>query len=201
MGNPIAIGRSRDNESNVPRSSRRIGLAKAFVVCMALASMTSAELAAAQSAPAATAAPNPFQDQAQQLGANRCASLFGALGQIVTLGSNYAVQADVASRAPDAHAVQGVVGMTYNLPELKGQAAGVVVAVPNGETCEGNLVRVAPFQKSCQDVLSLLPSGSKPAGELSGLPLYDLGDQGRALLVSSGATCVVVTVARTIAGQ
>jgi hypothetical protein len=41
----------------------------------------------------------------------------------------------------------------------------------------------------------MLPKGSVEGGNLSGVPLYNLGgNQGQALLVSSGATCVVVTV-------
>ena len=58
--------------------------------------------------------------------------------------------------------------------------------------CEGLMVRVTPFQKSCQEVVALFPEGSTLAANLSGVPLYNLGgNQGQAMLVSSGATCVV----------
>jgi hypothetical protein len=159
--------------------------------------------AGAQSGPPANApapAVDAFREQAGRLGVQRCADLFAGMGRGVALGSTYTVQVQADPSAPDAHAVQGVVGMAYNRPDYRGQAAGIVLAAPVGQACEGQLVRVAPFQRSCQQVVGLLPAGSTAAGNLSGVPLYDLGDdQGQALLVPSGATCVVVTVARTAA--
>lgn len=57
-------------------------------------------------------------------------------------------------------------------------------------------MRVAPFQQPCAQVLRLLPGGSTPAGNLRDVPLYNLGgNQGQAMLVSNGDSCVVVTVA------
>lgn len=153
----------------------------------------------AKQPPAAKAAApaNVFRDEAARLGALRCAKLFSVLGQTVSNGSAYAVQTQTERAAPDGHGVQGVVGMTYDTPDYRAQAAGVVMAAPVGDRCEGQLVRVAPFQRACKDVVALLPAGSKAAGNLSGVPLYDLGgNQGQAMLVPSGGTCVVVTVAR-----
>ncbi|UIJ44818.1 hypothetical protein LZK98_17435 [Sphingomonas cannabina] len=138
-----------------------------------------------------------FRDQASKLGVRKCANLFAAMGQTVSHGAAYTVQAQTEGSAPDGHGVQGVVGMTYNTPGYSAQAAGIVMAAPVGEKCEGQLVRVAPFQRACRDVVALLPAGSTAAGNLSGVPLYNLGgDQGQAMLVSSGGACVVVTVAR-----
>lgn len=137
-----------------------------------------------------------FRQQAEQLGVRRCAGLFSAAGAMTTAGSTYAVQVQTSADNPDSHAVQGVAGISYDTPELSGSAAGVVLAAPVGQGCEGQLVRVAPFQKPCAEVLDLLPSGSKPAANLMEVPLYDLGgNQGQAMLVSSGNACVVVTVA------
>ena len=148
-------------------------------------------------APTAAAAPNPFQEQAGKLAVRKCANLFSALGQTVTNGSAYGVQAQAEKASPDTHVVQGVAGMTYSGTGYSGQAAGIVLAAPVGQGCEGQLVRVAPFQKPCKDVLGLLPAGSTTGGVLSGVPLYNLGGgQGQALLVTSGASCVVVTVTR-----
>jgi hypothetical protein len=151
--------------------------------------------AAAQSAPAAPA--SPFPAEASKLGVRKCANLFSTIGQTATAGSTYAVQVRANSENPDAHAVQGVAGMTYDTPEIRGQAASVVLAAPVGNTCEGQLVRVAPFQQPCGEVLGLLPAGSTGTADLSGVPLYDLGNnQGQALLVTSGNSCVVVTIAQ-----
>ncbi|WP_423602476.1 hypothetical protein [Sphingomonas sp. MS122] len=138
-----------------------------------------------------------FQDQAGKLGVRRCANLFAALGETVSNGAAYAVQTQTGGAAADTHGVQGVVGMTYNTPGYAAQAAGVVIAAPVGTKCEGQLVRVAPFQRACKDVVGQLPAGSTAVGSLSGVPLYNLGGgQGQAMLVSNGNSCVVVTIAR-----
>ncbi|MCW4461507.1 hypothetical protein OK349_07285 [Sphingomonas sp. BT-65] len=154
----------------------------------------------AQSQQAAKApAANVFQEQAGKLGVRRCANLFAALGNTVSNGAAYTVvtQAGGAAAVADGHGVQGVVGMAYNTPGYAAQAAGVVIAAPVGTKCEGQLVRVAPFQRACKDVVGQLPAGSTAAGSLSGVPLYILGgNQGQAMLISSGNSCVVVTVAR-----
>jgi len=153
-------------------------------------------VAAAPQAAAPAQPANPFQAQVGQLGVRKCANLFSALGQTVALGSDYAGQVRTEKAAPDAHGVVGMVGMTYKTPAYSSQAAGVVVATPVGTKCEGQLVRVAPFQRACKDVVALLPAGSVTAGSLSGVPLYTLGgNQGQAMLIASGNACVVVTVA------
>jgi hypothetical protein len=146
---------------------------------------------------AAPSSARVFHEQATKLGVRRCANLFAGMGEVVSNGAAYTVQTQTGGAAPDGHGVQGVVGMTYNTPGYTAQAAGVVLAAPVGGKCEGQLVRVAPFQRTCKDVVGQLPAGSTVAGSLSGVPLYNLGGgQGQAMLVSSGDACVVVTVAR-----
>jgi hypothetical protein len=175
---------------------RRLKLLPGMVVASLL---TGTAASATEGASQKTPAPqvSPFQQQAAQLGVRRCANLFGALGQTVTYGSTYGVQANANKAAPDTRGAQALIGMSYNVPDYKAQAAGVVTATPVGQTCEGQLVRVAPFQKPCSQVVALLPKGSVEGGSLSGVPLYNLGgNQGQALLVESGGTCVVVTVVR-----
>lgn len=194
-------GRARPS---MGRSARSSFLGNSMLKGAVIAAMLlSGAHAAAQSAPTAdVSAPaaqstNAFAEQAARLGVGRCANLFSTAGQMMTAGSTYAVQVQASGENPDAHAVQGVAGIAYDTPELKGQAAGVVLAAPVGQACEGQLVRVAPFQKPCADVLALLPGGSTAAGDLSGVPLYDLGgNQGQAMLITNGNSCVVVTVAR-----
>ncbi|TGQ11859.1 MULTISPECIES: hypothetical protein [unclassified Mesorhizobium] len=139
----------------------------------------------------------PFQTHASQAGVHTCANLFAALGQALTAGSTYAIQTQWDNTSPDTHAVQAVAGMSYDLPDYKTQAAGVVIASPVGQSCEGSLVRVAPFQKSCQEVAQTLPKGSVPADNLSNTSLFNLANNGgQALLVPTGNTCIVVSVAR-----
>ncbi|MGR4865704.1 hypothetical protein [Caulobacter sp. LARHSG274] len=155
-----------------------------------------AAAAAAANAPAnAPANVEVFRDQANKVGARSCAGLYEALGLAVTRGAAYSVKTEADKAAPDAHLVQGVLGMTYDLPDLKGAAGGVVLAAPGGGGCEGYLVRVAPFQKPCAEVVSLLPAGSTAGQSLSGVWRYQLGGaQGQALMIPSGASCVVVTL-------
>lgn len=143
----------------------------------------------------ATAKSDLFLQQAGELRANTCAALYAALGNAAAEGSTYAVRTEANRAAPDDHAVQGTVGMTYNLPDVKGQAAALVSAAPVGNKCEGQFVRIVPFQVSCSQVLRDFPAGSKPIGDLSGVPFYQLGGEGgQALTIQSGGTCVVVSI-------
>jgi hypothetical protein len=154
----------------------------------------------AQAAPVpadASAIKNPFQAHVAQAGVRTCANLFATLGEALTAGSTYAVQTQWDKTSPDTHAVQAVAGMSYNLPDYKTQAAGIVFASPVGQTCEGGFVRVAPFQKSCLEVAQTLPKGSVPADNLANTSLFNLANNGgQALLVPTGNTCIVVSVAR-----
>jgi hypothetical protein len=150
---------------------------------------------AAAAAKVAPASVDVFREQANKVGARSCADLYEALGQGLTRGAAYSVKTEADKAAPDAHLVQGVLGMTYDQPDLKGPAGGVVLAAPGQGGCEGYMVRVAPFQKPCAEVVSLLPAGSTAGQALSGVWRYQLaGNQGQALMIPSGAACVVVTL-------
>lgn len=202
---------------SVWRVVRNFALAGMFAVVIAAAVVLSfyfypplgkfvAETASAQSqAPAenksaaggAVAAETPFQKHANQAGVRTCANVFAALGQALTVGSTYTEQTQWNTSSPDTHPVQAIAGMTYDLPDYKAQAAGVVFASPIGQGCEGGFVRVAPFQKACQEIVQTLPKGSVLADNLSNTMLFNLAnDGGQALLVPTGNTCVVVSVAR-----
>jgi hypothetical protein len=180
-----------------PKGRSRVGAA---VIGLALignlcAFAPIAAAAAANGSASVPAKAEVFRDQANKLGARSCAGLYEALGQGVTRGAAYAVKTEADPGAPDAHIVQGMLGMTYDQPDLKGQAGGVVLAAPGTGGCEGYLVRVAPFQKPCAEVVRLLPAGSTAGQSLSGVWQYQLGGtQGQALMIPSGASCVVVTL-------
>ncbi|HJS09987.1 hypothetical protein [Sphingopyxis sp.] len=180
------------------RKRLHILVAGPMIACVASAPASAAPTAT----PSARTAPDTlspgtrvFAEQAGKLGAQKCARLYSVLGDLVSQGANYAVRTETNKQAPDAHPIQGAVGMTYNLPDLKGQAAGLVFAAPVANGCEGHFVRIAPFQKPCEQVVKDLPAGSVGAANLSGVPVYQLGGgQGQALMIPSGASCVVVTV-------
>ncbi|MBW8858872.1 MAG: hypothetical protein JF570_03850 [Caulobacter sp.] len=176
--------------SNVRRraAAALLGLASIGNLC----AVAPVAAAAAKVAPASV---DVFREQANKVGARSCADLYEALGQGLTRGAAYSVKTEADKAAPDAHLVQGVLGMTYDQPELKGPAGGVVLAAPGQGGCEGYMVRVAPFQKPCAEVVSLLPAGSTAGQALSGVWRYQLaGNQGQALMIPSGAACVVVTL-------
>lgn len=180
------------------KRKKRVLSAALAIVSMAGATASAAP-ATAPTPPLAAGAISPgarvFSEQASKLGAQKCARLYSVLGDLVSQGADYAVRTETNKQAADAHHIQGAVGMTYNLPDLKGQAAGLVFAAPVANGCEGHFVRIAPFQKPCQQVVKDLPAGSVAAADLSGVPVYQLGGgQGQALMIASGASCVVVTV-------
>lgn len=182
----------------LPARNKR-GLLISLVIASVVSVPASAARTAASTSAVATDAISPvarvFAEQAGKLGAQKCAPLYSVLGDLVSQGADYAVRTETNKQAPDAHLIQGAIGMTYNLPDLKGQAAGLVFAAPVANGCEGHFVRIAPFQKPCQQVVKDLPAGSVAAADLSGVPVYQLGGgQGQALMIASGASCVVVTV-------
>jgi hypothetical protein len=181
----------------------RRGRSGAFAAILGLALVGNVCAFAPIAAAAATAAApakaignvDVFRDQANKVGARSCADLYEALGQGLTRGATFAVKTEANPGVPDAHIVQGVLGMTYDLPDLKGPAGGVVLAAPGAGGCEGYLVRVAPFQKPCAEVVRFLPAGSVAGQALSGVWQYRLaGTQGQALMIPSGSNCVVVTL-------
>lgn len=180
-------------ESAPVRRPKRHLTAFAAIAGIAFASGAGVSAVAQQATPPSPA--GVFHEQAAKLGAQTCAGLYAALGNLVAQGSAHTVRTETSKESPDTHIVRGTVGMTYDLPDLKGQAAGVVVAAPRGKGCEGQFVRVAPFQKPCQQVVRYLPAGSVARVNLSGVPLYELGGgQGQALMIASGQSCVVVTI-------
>jgi hypothetical protein len=174
-----------------------------FFVMICLGNST----ALAQASVPAPAVPNPvtqsFANEAGKLGVRQCANLYAELGNLVSTGAaSYKVRTVTDKAAPDAHVVQGVIGMTYDLPELKGQAAGIVISVPTRSGCEGQIVRVTPFQKPCSQMTGFLPAGSVLTDNLSNVALYQLGsNQGQALMIPSAASCVVVTFSDGRQGQ
>jgi hypothetical protein len=145
---------------------------------------------------AAVTATNPFAQHAAQAGIKQCATVFPALGGLLTQGATYSVETKWNTKSPDAHAVQGLVGMAYDGAAYKGKAVGVVYATPAVGGCAGQMVRVAPFPKSCAEVTKTLPTGTVLAKSLSDTPLFNLGGGGgQAMLLPAGQNCVVVSIA------
>lgn len=188
------------NRVRVPASAEGAKLSRKLVIILALFSAAPAPALPSQASPAKpsdkmAAKSDMFSQQAGELRANTCAGLYTALGKAAVMGSNYAVRTEANRTTPNAHSVQGTVGMTYNLPNMKGQAAAFVSAAPVGDKCEGQFVRVAPFRIGCDQILRDFPAGSKLIGNLSGVPLYQLGGAGgQALTISSDKNCIVVSV-------
>jgi hypothetical protein len=138
----------------------------------------------------------PFLQHARQAGLKSCSTVFPVLGELLTSGAKYDVQSSWSNEAADSHAVQALVGMSYTNQTYNGPAAGVVFAAPTQSTCEGTMVRVAPFSASCTEIPSVLPQGSKLANNLGQIAVYALANNGgNALLLPTASGCVVVSVA------
>ncbi|MCT8998807.1 hypothetical protein [Chelativorans intermedius] len=142
-------------------------------------------------------AQTPFHTVARQAGISTCRNVFADLGLALTAGARYAMNTEWLNPEPDAHSVQSLVGLSYEGGQSRTQAAGIIFAAPNERACEGNMVRIVPFERSCEQVAASLPAGSTLRETLSDVPLYELGGKaGQALLVSAGGRCIVVSVAR-----
>lgn len=151
--------------------------------------------AAAQQAPPPSS--SLFSQHAQQAGVKACASVYPALGAMVTGASAYVVASSWNTGAPDAHPVQGLVGVMIDAPQYRGPAAGVVLAAPTADGCAGGAVRIVPFPQSCAEVAKQLPAGSRLVRDLSGTPLYDIGgDQGQVMLLDGQKSCIAISVNR-----
>ncbi|MGX5826847.1 hypothetical protein [Mesorhizobium sp. 43Arga] len=152
---------------------------------------------AAQAETANPALPDtPFLEHVKQAGVQACSTIYPVLGQILTTGTKYSVKSLWNDQAADKHAVQAFVGMDYATERYSGPAAGVVFASPTASGCEGTMVRVAPFVSPCADLPSILPQGSKITDHLGQVEVYELGgNAGEALLLPTGKSCVVISVA------
>lgn len=140
---------------------------------------------------------SPFLIQARQAEAGTCAGVYHALGTVAVEGSHYATQALWSKTEADNRAIQGMTGMTYNAGTYVGPAAGVVFASPTGEKCEGIMVRVVPFQQSCEAVTALLPKGSAASSKLSDVAIYNAADPGlQVMLIPAGTGCTALTILR-----
>ncbi|MCZ0735090.1 hypothetical protein [Phreatobacter sp. AB_2022a] len=129
----------------------------------------------------------------RQAGIKTCGTVYPALGQLLTEGSQFMVQSSWNRAAPDAHSVLALVGMTYGTAP----AAGVVFASPSGNRCDGNLVRVVPFAEDCNAATRRLPQGSSPAANLAGVAVYNLpAAGGQAMLLAAGTGCVALSILR-----
>lgn len=142
---------------------------------------------------------DPFTASATNAGVKSCAAIYGGLGKALTEGTQFMVQNQMSKAEPDHHALQGLVGMTFAGSQdvgYRGPAAGIVFAAPVAQGCEGTMVRVVPFQQSCQDASALLPKGSQSEHVLAGLPVFALPGGGQAMLMPSGQGCIAISIVR-----
>ncbi len=141
----------------------------------------------------------PFMVQAEKSGLKTCKNLFETLGQALSANTEYSTISQWNKDDPNGHAVQSLVGLKYDTPSYKALAAGVVLVAPVGETCEGGMIRVAPYAQDCAAVAKMLPSESAATANLRDVNVFDLSTGGQALLIPMQAGCIAITVA-TMAG-
>jgi len=138
----------------------------------------------------------PFLAHTKQAHLRACSNVFPVLGQLLTSGAKYNIVSEWNQQAPDRHPIQALVGLDYESQNYTGPAGGIVMAAPNGTDCEGAMIRVAPLPTACANVPATLPQGSKISNTLGKVSLYILaGNGGQAMLIPSGDTCVVVSIA------
>jgi hypothetical protein len=139
----------------------------------------------------------PFADHARQAGITSCAKAFPALGALLTNGAQYSIQSSWDRTAANDHSIQAIASLKYEGQGFDGNATGVVFASPMGAGCEGNMVRIVPFKRTCDQVAAIFPKGTTRAQDLTGTPLFNLGDSGgQTLLLTTGNGCVAVSIGR-----
>ncbi len=139
----------------------------------------------------------PFLVHAREAGLKACGTVFPVLGQLLSGSAQYSIQSHWNTAEPDKHAVHSVLGLNIASPDYSGPAAGIVYAAPTGTGCEGALVRVVPYQKSCDAVVAALPQDSSLATNLGAVRVYDLANGGgQVMLLPSEATCVAISIAQ-----
>lgn len=141
-------------------------------------------------------AETPFLAHAREAGLKACSTIFPVLGELLSGGAQYSLQSRWNTSEPDSHAVQSVLGLSINSPDYSGPAAGIVYAAPNGTGCEGAMVRVVPYQKSCDAVAQALPPNSALSISLGTVQVYDLANSGRIMLLPSAQSCVAISLAQ-----
>ncbi|MDL2405866.1 hypothetical protein PY650_09340 [Rhizobium calliandrae] len=148
-------------------------------------------------------ADTPFRQHAKQAGLQSCSTVFPVLGELLTNGTQYNVQSNWNNDAADKHAVEALVGMSYASQGYSGPAAGIVFAAPIASGCEGAMVRVAPFVAPCTDIPAKFPNGSKLVNNLGqiSVSVYELSSGGNAMLLPTGNSCVVISVASAAGKQ
>jgi hypothetical protein len=202
----ISPEHGRENKGGPKRTMKVVGLALAALLMIGAAGFAAfqvqqvqrvfAQSVAAQKAPDPSLAETPFLAHIKQAGLSACSNVYPILGQLLTSGAKYNVVSEWNQQAADQHPIQGLVGLDYESQNYTGPAGGIVMAAPNGTDCEGAMVRVAPLPTACSSVPATLPQGSKIANTLGKVSVYTLaGNGGQALLIPSGQTCVVVSVA------
>ncbi|WOC16154.1 hypothetical protein [Pseudochrobactrum sp. MP213Fo] len=150
----------------------------------------------------ASAMPKPnlpdsvFLRQTEEAKLSACGTVFPLLGSLLTEGTDYKAQTRFHNKKPDQNSVQSNVGMTFSTEAYSGTAAGFVFAVPNGSACEGTMVRIVPFEKTCAEVEATLPEGTNLSEPLHGVAVYQFANNGGELMLlpSSGACIAISTV-------
>lgn len=139
----------------------------------------------------------PFQAHAKEAGLKACANVFPVLGQLLAGGAHYSLRTDWNVAAPDKHAVRSLLGLDLRSQDYSGPATGIVFAAPNGDACEGAMVRIVPYLQPCASVAAALPEGSTLSNALGATQVYDLANKsGQVLLLPADQTCVVITLAQ-----
>jgi hypothetical protein len=136
----------------------------------------------------------PALQHAAQAGASECLGPFGQMLQR-TIDAPHDAHSLWSVEAPALHAFVSIAGLRYANPIAP---RGVVVASagPNAVAgCDTMAVQILPSSRSCAAIQSGLGSGVKALGQIGDLPLLELADGSRiVLLPTAGNGCALVGV-------
>ncbi|MBN9535930.1 MAG: hypothetical protein BGN99_10215 [Alphaproteobacteria bacterium 65-37] len=152
---------------------------------------------ASASSPPSERADSPFLKQARDAQVVTCAPVYDSLSLTAVAGADFMAQALWNETEAKDRTLQGVAGMTYKAGSYAGPAASVVFTAPTGKKCEGIMVRVVPFQQSCEAVTALLPKNTTQSRKLADVAFHTSGDSDlQVMLIPAGIGCTAITVVR-----
>lgn len=155
------------------------------------ASQPGPKTAAGQAGAGSLSLSEPVQ-HANTAGIKRCGPLIAETAQ-ANITTPHTAVSSWATKQPDAHMFQSIVGLVFP-STVAPKAAAILVASPEASGCEATVVQIHPTARSCGEIESELRKNGLNAVQLAGLPLTQSGTERKLLIPVPGTGCVVVGV-------
>ncbi|MDQ1194772.1 hypothetical protein [Agrobacterium sp. SORGH_AS 787] len=137
----------------------------------------------------------PFDRHVAEAGISTCKKAFADMGKLLTQGSQYKIMSKWSTDGPDRNIVNALIGMEFKTKEYTGPAIGLLMAAPVDSSCQGTMVRVTPFEKTCDDVVKSFLGDGIPGERLQGLQTYSLPNGGDVATLPIAGNCVTLSLA------